>query len=131
MPPPGSPPRPSATALPNDYGNSNGLIPVTPAITPLRSGQSSGGFSQFFRKTVGSILPTHYQALPTESQSPRVVGGGIQNDGVFANVTAKPVSSARAVTDDASIFLAPEVTQSQAPPVRIHPQPFPSDPILG
>ena len=124
MPPPGSPPRPSATALPNDYGNSNGLVPTSPVITPLRSGQTSG-FRLFFRKAVGSILPTHYQSLPTENPSPRVVGGGIQNDGVFANVMAKPVSSARTVTDeDGSIFLAPEVTQSQAPPVRIRQQPL-------
>jgi len=116
MPPPGSPPRPSATALPNDYGNTNGLVPTTPAITPLRSGQSSGGFSGFFRKAVGSILPTHYQTLPTESPNPRVVGGGTNNDGVFANVTAKPVRSARIVADDGNVFLAPETTQSQAPP---------------
>ena len=123
MPPPGSPPRPSATALPNDYGNTNGLVPTSPVTTtPLRSGQSSGGFSVFFRKAVGSILPTHYQTLPTESPSPRVVGGGIQNDGVFANVMAKPVSSARTTTDDGSVFLAPETTQSQAPPVCVHPQ---------
>lgn len=120
MPPPGSPPRPSATALPNDFGNTNGLVPTSPVITPLRSGQSSGGFSLFFRKAVGSILPTHYQSVPTESPSTRVVGGGVQNDGVFANVMAKPISSARTVTDDGSIFLAPEVTQSQAPPVRVH-----------
>ncbi|KAF9651437.1 hypothetical protein BDM02DRAFT_735818 [Thelephora ganbajun] len=116
MPPPGSPPRPSATALPNDYGNTNGLIPTSPVTTPLRSGQSSGGFSVFFRKAVGSILPTHYQTLPTASPTPRVVGGGLQNDGVFANVMAKPVSSARTVTEDGGIFLAPETTQSQAPP---------------
>jgi len=122
MPPPGSPPRPSAIALPNDYGNSNGLVPTTPAITPLRSGQSSGRFSLFFRKAVGSILPTHYQTLPTESPSLRAVGGGTQNDGVFANVTAKPVRSARTVADDGSIFLAPETTQSQAPPVCVYPQ---------
>ena len=120
MPPPGSPPRPSATALPNDYGNSNGLIPTSPVTTPLRSGQSSGGLSVFFRRAVGSILPTHYQTLPTESSSPRVVGGGIQNDGVFANVMAKPVTSARPATDDASVFLAPETTQLRAPPVCIH-----------
>jgi len=122
MPPPGSPPRPSATALPNDYGNSNGLVPATPVVTPLTSGQGGGGFSLFFRKAVGSILPTHYQTLPTESQNRRVVGGGTQNDGVFANVTAKPVSSARTVADDAGVFLAPETTQSQAPPVCVHPQ---------
>lgn len=120
MPPPGSPPRPSATALPNDYGNSNGLIPTTPAITPLASGQSSGGFSILFRKAVGSILPTHYQTLPTQSPSPRVVGGGSQNDGVFANVMAKPVLSARTVIEDDGVFIAPETVQSQAPPVCLH-----------
>ena len=120
MPPPGSPPRPSATALPNDHGNSNGLVPTSPVISPLRSGQSTSGFGGFFRKAVGSILPTHYQALPTQSQSSRVVGGGMQNDGVFANVTAKPAIPAQTVADDGSIFLAPETTQSQAPPVRLH-----------
>lgn len=130
MPPPGSPPRPSATALPNDYGNSNGLVPTSPITAPLRSGRS-GGLRMYFRKAVGSILPTHYQALPTESQSSRVVGGGIQNDGVFANVMAKPVSSARTIADDGSVFLAPETTQSQAPPVRSHPQPSLSKPFSG
>jgi len=124
IPPPGSPPKPSATALPNDHGNTNGLVPTSPIITPLRSGQSSGGFGIFFRKAVGSILPTHYQTLPTESPSPRVVGGGMQNDGVFANVMAKPVSSARITTDDDNVFIAPEISQSQAPPVCLHPQIF-------
>ena len=118
MPPPGSPPRPSATALPNDIGNTNGLVPTSPVVTPLTSGRSSGRLTGFFRKAVGSILPTHYQSLPTESPSPRVIGGGTQNDGVFANVMAKPVLSARTVADDGSIFLAPETVQSQAPPVR-------------
>jgi hypothetical protein len=122
MPPPGSPPRPSASALPNDYGNSNGLVPTSPVVTPLASGQSSAGFSILFRKAVGSILPTHYQTLPTQSPSIRVVGGGTQNDGVFANVMAKPVLSARPVTDDGGIFLAPETVQSQAPPVCLHPR---------
>ena len=124
MPPPGSPPRPSATALPNDYGNTNGLIPTSPVMTPFRSGQNSGRLRFFFRRTVGSILPTHYQLLPTASQSPRVVGGGIQNDGVFANVMAKPVSSARVVNDDGSIFVAPETVQAQAPPVCSIPETF-------
>ena len=121
MPPPGSPPRPSATALPNDYGNTNGLIPSSPVVTPFRSGQSTGRFTTFFRKAVGSVLPTHYQTLPTESPSPRIVGGGIQNDGVFANVMAKPVRAARPVTNDGSVFLAPETVLSQAPPVCPYP----------
>lgn len=116
MPPPGSPPRPSATALPNDFGNTNGLIPTSPIIAPLGSGQSSGRFSGFLRRAVGSILPTHYQTIPTEPPSSRVIGGGTQNDGVFANVMAKPVLSARTIADDGSVFLAPETVQSQAPP---------------
>jgi len=114
MPPPGSPP-PFTTAHPNNYGNSNGLIPTSPIAIPLRSRQSSG-FGLLLRKAVGSILPTHYQTLPTESPRLRLVGGGSQNDGVFANVMAKPVRSARTVTDDGSVFLAPETVQSQAPP---------------
>lgn len=120
MPPPGSPPRPTTTALPNDHGNSNGLTPTSPIVAPFRSGQSSSRFSLFFRKAVGSILPTHYQPLPTESPSSRVIGGGTQNDGVFSNVMAKPVRSVRAVADDGSVFLAPEIVQSQPPPVCLH-----------
>lgn len=122
MPPPGSPPRPSASALPNDFGNTNGFVPASPVVSPLRSGQSSSGLSLFFRKAVGSVLPTHYQTLPADPPSSRIVGGGTQNDGVFANVTAKPVRSATTVTDDGSVFLAPETVQSQAPPVCLHPR---------
>ncbi len=33
-PPPGSPPSPSATALPNNIGNSNGLVPNFTDIPP-------------------------------------------------------------------------------------------------
>lgn len=131
MPPPGSPPRPSATALPNDYGNTNGFVPTSPMVTPLRSGQSSSALTLFFRKAVGSILPTHYQTLRTESPSPRVVGGGMQNDGVFANVMAKPVRSARTVADDGSVFLAPETVQSLAPPVCFYPRMSLFQPCLG
>ena len=120
LPPPGSPPRPSATALPNDYGNTNGFIPASPTITPLSSGQTTRRFTSFFRRAVGSLLPTHYQILPTDSPIPRLVGGGTQNDGVFANVMAKPVPTTRVVDPDGTLFLAPETVQSQAPPVCRH-----------
>lgn len=111
MPPPGSPPGPSSTALPNNYGNSNGLVPTAPAIEPPRG-------PSFFRRAVGAVLPTHYQRIATEAPSARTVGGGVENDGVFANVMAKPVRGARTVrAADGSIYLAPEETQKEAPPV--------------
>lgn len=86
-PPPGSPPRPSAIALPNDHGNSNGITSFTvdSSVQTQRRG--------WFGRTAASVLPTHYvqrfgigqQAVPSG-----VVGGGNNMDGVFANVTAKP-----------------------------------------
>ena len=41
FPPPGSPPSPSTSALPNDYGNSNGHLPTSPVI---RSSMPQSGF---------------------------------------------------------------------------------------
>lgn len=67
IPPPGSPP-PAP-------GNSNGLVPSFDSI-PLPAARGSW-FSRF--------LPTRRKSGP---QGP--VGGGGHNDGVFANVTAKP-----------------------------------------
>ncbi|KAH0832971.1 hypothetical protein J3R83DRAFT_11949 [Lanmaoa asiatica] len=110
-PPPGSPPHPSAVALPNDFGNSNGLIPSSPVATPIHR-------PSFFRQAVGAILPTHYTRLPTTGgiSHSRAVGGGIQNDGVFTNVTAKPSRPVQVRTDDGSVYVMPEETQSNAPP---------------
>ncbi|KAF9466574.1 hypothetical protein BDZ94DRAFT_1251260 [Collybia nuda] len=109
-PPPGSPPRPSSRALPNDYGNSNGELPTSP-IRATRPGPS------FFQRTVGAILPSHYVRVPTESQIPRTVGGGIENDGVFANVMAKPQRSRIVQTEDGDIQIMPEDSnQKEIPP---------------
>jgi len=89
-PPPGSPPRPSAVALPNDHGNSNGLIPSfsldSSAPVPRRG---------WFKRTAAAVLPSHYvQRFGFGSQRPAgAIGGGTNNDGVFANVTAKPTRS--------------------------------------
>jgi hypothetical protein len=87
VPPPGSPPDPTTFALPNQYGNSNGLIPSNTAV-PRQSGRRMG----FFRRAVGTLLPTHYQQVPTEEgiHVGPARGGGTNNDGVFANMTAKP-----------------------------------------
>lgn len=109
FPPPGSPPRPSSRALPNDFGNSNGLLPISPIQVPKPR-------VSFFRRAVGAILPTHYTRVPIHPTRP--TGGGIENDGVFANVTAKPQLSRVVRTEDGSIYVAPENSEDQTPPVR-------------
>lgn len=88
LPPPGSPPRPSSLALPNSIGNSNGLIPSPSEVRHVDNAPRSS----WFRRTARTVLPSSvtqrfhldHDAIPT------VVGGGTNNDGVFANVTAKP-----------------------------------------
>jgi hypothetical protein len=86
-PPPGSPPPPSSFAVPNNYGNSNGVIP-SPALDTASPGPRRG----WFKRSAAALLPSHYvQRLGWGSGRPTgVVGGGTNNDGVFANVTAKP-----------------------------------------
>lgn len=114
VPPPGSPPRPSAVALPNDYGNSNGLIPTGPVEAPIPR-------PSFLRRAVGAILPTYYTRLPAEESSRgRTLGGGTENDGVFANVMAKPSRPRAVFTETGEMQLVPEETQKEAPPVS-HP----------
>ncbi len=105
-PPPGSPPSDSAFAFPNNYGNSNGQLPTSPVVrSPPRS---------IFRRTFGALLPQYYQRI--RDDRPR--GGGTDNDGVFANVTAKPAPSVSVVTDNGDVYMVPEETQQEAPPVR-------------
>jgi hypothetical protein len=111
-PPPGSPPLASAFARPNDIGNSNGMLPTEPVIPPVPR-------SSFFRRAVGAILPTHYTRLPgSDPTASGVHGGGIENDGVFANVMAKPQRARTIRTEDGEIHLVPEDSQKEAPPVR-------------
>lgn len=90
-PPPGSPPGPSAVALPNDHGNSNGLVPS------FSLDSISGPRRGWFNRTATAILPTYYVQRfglgPARPTGP--IGGGINNDGVFANVTAKPTAPRR------------------------------------
>ncbi len=87
LPPPGSPPRPSSSALPNDIGNSNGLVP-----SPSDVHHEGAPRPNWFRRSARAILPNslisrlHLDYEP----APSVIGGGTNNDGVFANVTAKP-----------------------------------------
>ncbi|KAJ7284900.1 metal homeostatis protein bsd2 [Mycena rebaudengoi] len=108
-PPPGSPPPPSALALPNNIGNSNGMLP-TDTVAP------SAPRSSFFRRAVGALLPTHYTRVPGSDPRAGVHGGGIENDGVFANVMAKPQPARTAVTADGEIYMVPEDNQKEPPP---------------
>ncbi|KAH9031784.1 hypothetical protein EDB85DRAFT_1958426 [Lactarius pseudohatsudake] len=103
-PPPGSPPSVPTLALPNNIGNSNGQLPSSPVVrAPPQS---------FFRRAFGPLLPQYYQRI--RNDRPR--GGGTDNDGVFANVTAKPVPLVSVVTDNGDVHMVPEETQQEAPP---------------
>ncbi|THV03195.1 hypothetical protein K435DRAFT_568765, partial [Dendrothele bispora CBS 962.96] len=110
-PPPGSPPGPSAFARPNDWGNSNGQLPTSPvAPSAPRLPRPS-----WFRRAVGAVLPTHYVQIPTSSNGPRPM----ENDGVFANMMAKPqpAQTIQTVDQDGNVYLVPEDTaQKEAPP---------------
>ncbi|THH13965.1 hypothetical protein EW146_g6310 [Bondarzewia mesenterica] len=110
-PPPGSPPDPSSRALPNSFGNSNGYLPTSPVAPSVPR-------PSFFRRAVGTLLPSYYQRVPIEDVRVRRRGGGIENDGVFANVMAKPGAgrniSVRTANGD--IYMVPEETQSEVPP---------------
>jgi hypothetical protein len=92
LPPPGSPP-PATHAFANDWGNSNGVIPgPSSAVDTYRSPRRG-----WLGRTAAAILPAHYVSrLGIGSARPTgPVGSGNQNDGVFANVTAKPVRGIR------------------------------------
>jgi hypothetical protein len=84
-PPPGSPPPPSAVALPNSFGNSNGLIPSFDTVR-TQHGQ---------RSWLQRVVPTRLAQRFQQAHPSGVVGGGEGNDGVFANVTAKPTRPVR------------------------------------
>jgi hypothetical protein len=85
-PPPGSPPLPSAFALPNNHGNSNGLVPEFDPLSSRRPHR------MWFQRAAARLLPSSILSSvglgPLHPSGP--VGGGTNNDGVFANVTAKP-----------------------------------------
>ncbi|KAJ7228534.1 hypothetical protein GGX14DRAFT_509058 [Mycena pura] len=107
-PPPGSPPGPSATALPNEYGNSNGLIP-TITVDSVSRGPRLG----WFKRAATAILPSHYVRRLGIEPTSNVIGNN--NDGVFNNVVAKPSATVR-IQDGDSTYLVPEDTRADAPP---------------
>jgi hypothetical protein len=109
-PPPGSPP---SLAFSNDYGNSNGLLPTSPVVRSPPRQQSTSLFHRMF----GSFLPQSYQRVPGAGDG-RPRGGGTDNDGVFANVTAKPTPPISIRVESGDVHIVPEETQEEAPPVR-------------
>lgn len=109
-PPPGSPPGPLAVT--NTWGNTNGILPTQ----PTRPGNPN---STWFRRILGPILPTSYQMLPTSEGAGRVVGGGMENGGVFSNLAAKPARPRTTVDANGEVHVMPEDTQREAPPVSI------------
>ncbi|KAI0705783.1 hypothetical protein C8T65DRAFT_652713 [Cerioporus squamosus] len=108
-PPPGSPPGPSSVALPNDFGNSNGFLPTSPVRPPQPS-------VSFWRRAAGALLPQHYVRVPTEAPGRRFVGGGTENDGVFANVAAKPSRGIEITDENGDVHIVPEDVQKETPP---------------
>ncbi|PVF95554.1 hypothetical protein CPB86DRAFT_710956 [Serendipita vermifera] len=110
IPPPGSPPRPSALAIPNNiFGNTNGQLPETTSIPSFPR-------PNWVQRNFGSWLPDRF--APRQS---RVMGSGLGNDGVFANVTAKPSTNtapdpSHAEQGTSSVHIAPEFEQKDAPP---------------
>ncbi|KAJ7276525.1 hypothetical protein B0H12DRAFT_1041615 [Mycena haematopus] len=105
-PPPGSPPGPSARALPNEFGNSNGYIPDTSQVDSARLPRSG-----WFSRTAAAILPSHYVKHFGIGPRNQVIGNN--NDGVFANVVATSTATPQ---DDDSSYLVPEDTRAEPPP---------------
>ena len=112
LPPPGEPPRPSPFAYAdNIFNNTNGVV-GTPVIAP--QGPRGGWVQQRLR----GLLPARF----TGETPSRIVGSGLSNDGVFANVTAKPVApstaneQSRAEQGSSTVHVAPEFEQKDVPP---------------
>jgi hypothetical protein len=118
LPPPGSPPRPSSSSLPNDIGNSNGFIPSPSDVRPVDTPRSN-----WLRKKARSLLPNsivHRLHLDYDSTASGIVGGGTNNDGVFANVSAKPSRQVQLRNGACLILISPLSLPS---PFCAHPQP--------
>ncbi|THG97819.1 hypothetical protein EW145_g7538 [Phellinidium pouzarii] len=117
LPPPGSP---SASALssPAALGNSNGIVPSPSAILRREPGEPESRPS-FFTRAVGVLLPQYYTRLPTSdlgAAATRARGSGIENDGVFTNVLAKPTGPRTVPTENGDIYIMPEDIQKDVPP---------------
>ena len=108
--PPGSPTR----AMANDYGNSNGHIPLFDTDADS-AGLGRQGSRSWFNRTAANLLPSHYVhqlGLGGPSTSAVHVGGGDMNDGVSSNISAKLRSSGHGqrVRGVSCIALIPSLT---------------------
>ncbi|KAG8820230.1 hypothetical protein FRC19_009035 [Serendipita sp. 401] len=111
-PPPGSPPR--DLAVPNHWGNTNGVL----ISQPINYDFNSQG--NWFSRTWRSLLDRNHRETPGKR-----VGGGTDNDGVFANLSSRPIrtESSQANAPAASDGLdgdernyAPEYATADVPP---------------
>jgi hypothetical protein len=86
--PAGEPPGPSTSAFPNSFGNSNGYVPETHDLDASELGPRRG----WLTRAAASVLPASaVRKWGLDYERPvGSIGGGTGNDGVFANVTAKP-----------------------------------------
>ena len=84
-PPPGEPPRADRALVNNTWGNTNGIIPDFSSMSAPAQRASRRGWEWMQR-----VLPESLRSKG--SRRNRVVGGGLENDGVFANVMAKPAA---------------------------------------
>jgi len=119
-PPPGSPTAPSTFAVPNNHGNSNGILPTSVDPIPHQPERT------WLQRTAAAVLPSRIvDRLGFPPRRPiGVVGSGIGNDGVFANVTAKP-SRLVQVQEEGSgdnMYLVPEESRADVPPSYAHAQ---------
>ncbi|KAF9057689.1 hypothetical protein BJ165DRAFT_1422478 [Panaeolus papilionaceus] len=108
-PPPGSPPPPTSAALPNTIGNSNGYIPDFESVHPETPRRS------WLHTTLVSVMPPSLLARFDSGRTRGPIGGGTNNDGVFANVTAKPSAPVR-IQDGDETYIVPEDSRQEAPP---------------
>ncbi|WRT67498.1 uncharacterized protein IL334_004470 [Kwoniella shivajii] len=104
--PPSSPPpfQPYSSHHPAP-GNSNGILPTTPAYQPKPS-----------RHFLGGILPTSFLPRSQGSSSPasRIIGAG--SSGVFGNLAARPDNPQIAATNGEGPEYVPEDEQKEGPP---------------
>jgi hypothetical protein len=115
FPPPGSPPLDRAG--PNHWGNTNGVVVSDPINYNFHSSQGN-----WFSRAWRSLRGGNGRGIDAST----TLGGGTNNDGVFANLSSRPTSNrpANASRNAAqqedveveSIFHAPEMARDDAPP---------------
>ncbi|PVG03623.1 hypothetical protein CPB86DRAFT_810696 [Serendipita vermifera] len=115
FPPPGSPPTDRAGT--NHWGNTNGVVVSGPINYNFHSSQGN-----WFSRAWRSLRGGNSRGIEPSGR----IGGGINNDGVFANLSSRPTNARRAnATSNAAqqddveietIFHAPEMARDDAPP---------------